>query len=198
MLLAEFASADGDIAAGRLRFSICGACHGMQGQGNKELSAPRIAGLPAWYAARQLQSFASGMRGGPAADKTSRQMAIFALNLSATDISNLTAYLESLPGPATVDGQPISADAQNAGQAAYQQCAACHGPNAEGTEALGAPPLRGLDSWYLKKQLHDFKAGIRGYDAADTYAASMRAIAQTIDTEETADVIADYLHTAGR
>jgi cytochrome c oxidase subunit II len=193
MFVADSLSADTDPAAGRLRFSVCGACHGLQGQGNKELGAPRIAGLPAWYTARQLQSFSNGMRGGPESDKTSRQMTTFALNLSTADIANLSAYLESLPRTENLHEESDDAVAAAAGQAAYQQCATCHGPNAEGVEALGAPPLSGLNAWYFKKQLEDFKSGIRGYSATDTIAASMRAIAQSIDTQETADAIAAYL-----
>ncbi|HLF31440.1 MAG TPA: c-type cytochrome [Xanthomonadales bacterium] len=198
MLVADSVSADANLAAGRLRFSVCGACHGLQGQGNEELGAPRIAGLPAWYTARQLQSFSNGMRGGPESDRTSRQMTNFALNLSAADIANLSAYLESLPRSENLHEASDDADAEEAGHAAYQQCASCHGPNAEGAEALGAPPLRGLNAWYFKKQLNDFRSGIRGYSATDTFAESMRAIAQSIDTKETADAIAAYLHIIER
>jgi cytochrome c oxidase subunit 2 len=198
MLMAGPASGSGDPDAGRLRFSVCGACHGLQGQGNEELGAPRIAGLPSWYTARQLQSFASGSRGGPESDKTSKQMAIFAINLSTADIVNLAAFLESLTRPSTAQAETIDANVQQAGQTAYQQCAVCHGPDAEGAEALGAPPLRGLNAWYFKKQLNDFNTGIRGYDAAEPFAASMRAIAQSIDTKETADAIAAYLHLTER
>ena len=193
LFVTDFASAGADPAAGRLRFSVCGACHGLQGQGNAKLGSPRIAGLPSWYTARQLHSFSNGMRGGPESDRTSRQMATFALNLSDVDIANLAAYLESLSPSENVREEARDAVAEAARLAAYQQCASCHGPDAEGMEALGAPPLRGLNAWYFKKQLNDFKSGIRGYDATDTFAASMRAIAQSIDTEETADAIAAYL-----
>jgi len=193
MALSQSAGANGDPAAGRLRFSVCGACHGLQGQGNVALNAPRIAGFPSWYVARQLRAFATGGRGGPEGDKTSKQMAIFAANLSADDIANLSAYLEALGGREAANDASVSADSRQAGQAAYRQCAACHGPDAGGMEALGAPPLRDLDAWYFKKQLNDFKSGIRGYDTADPIAASMRAIAQSIDTKETADAVAAYL-----
>jgi cytochrome c oxidase subunit 2 len=183
-----------DLTAGRARFSICGACHGLQGQGNRELGAPRIAALPSWYVSRQLQSFASGSRGGPESDRTSQQMAPFARNLSSADIADLSAYVESLPGPASMTADSGNAAPGSTGQAAFQQCAACHGAAAEGSEALGAPPLHGLNAWYLGKQLGDFKSGVRGYDATDTFAATMRMIAQSIDTKETADAIAAYLH----
>ena len=42
-------------------------------------------------------------------------------------------------------------------------CAACHGANGQGNQALGAPPLAGQDAAYLARQLNNFKAGRRGY-----------------------------------
>src|ERR1044072_5289909 len=43
------AVAKGDSAAGQAMFAPCTACHGDQGQGNKELGAPKLAGQAGWY-----------------------------------------------------------------------------------------------------------------------------------------------------
>ncbi|MBV4504191.1 c-type cytochrome [Pseudomonas sp. BW13M1] len=59
-------------------------------------------------------------------------------------------------------------------------CVACHGAQGQGNPALGAPRLAGQQAEYLLTQLRDFKAGRRGYAAADTHGAQMRAIATTI------------------
>jgi cytochrome c oxidase subunit 2 len=192
-LLPAPAALAADLAAGRARFSVCGACHGLQGQGNRELAAPRIASLPAWYVGKQLRSFRAGSRGGPASDRTSQQMAVFARNLGDGEIDDLAAYVASLPGPAASPAATDSPAQADGAAAAFLQCAACHGATAEGSEMLGAPPLRNLNAWYFSKQLNDFKSGVRGYDADDTMAASMSAIARSIDTKETADAIAAYL-----
>jgi cytochrome c553 len=38
----------------------CAACHGVQGQGNAAIGAPRLAGLPAAQIETYLKQFASG------------------------------------------------------------------------------------------------------------------------------------------
>ena len=60
-LFASSARADSDRA--RQTFHLCTACHGAQGQGNPELKAPSIAGLPDWYVKNQLEKFRAGTRG---------------------------------------------------------------------------------------------------------------------------------------
>ena len=60
-----------------------------------------------------------------------------------------------------------------AGQALYATCTACHGANAEGNRDLNAPKLSGQASWYLIRQLQDFKKGLRGVHEKDTFGAQM-------------------------
>ncbi len=48
------------------------------------------------------------------------------------------------------------------GAASYAICDACHGQKGEGIFALNAPKLSGQDTYYLKRQLNNYKAGIRG------------------------------------
>ena len=59
-------------------------------------------------------------------------------------------------------------------------CAACHGTNGEGKQALSAPPLAGQDSAYLARQLSNFKAARRGYAEADQSGQQMRTVAATL------------------
>jgi len=40
----------------------CEGCHGLSGEGNAALAAPRLAGLPAHYLEQELDSFAGGHR----------------------------------------------------------------------------------------------------------------------------------------
>ena len=60
---ATLARADGDPAKGKVSFAVCEACHGKTAEGNQALGAPRIAGQPGWYLARQLGNFKQGLRG---------------------------------------------------------------------------------------------------------------------------------------
>jgi cytochrome c553 len=103
------------------------------------------------------------------------------------DIDAVAKYVAGLPRPqlqATVKGRPIK------GQATFQVCISCHGENAQGNQALNAPPLAGASDWYLVTQLKNFKAGIRGGDPAkDPTGASMRPMATALSPEAMADVV---------
>ena len=55
------------------------------------------------------------------------------------------------------------------GEALYEVCAACHGKDGAGSKELNAPRIAGLPTWYLERQLQNFKAGIRGADPKDIY-----------------------------
>ena len=78
----------GDVAAGKTKAAMCGACHGAAG-----ISAvptyPNLAGQKAAYTAKQLKDFKSGARKDP----TMKGMAGM---LSDEDIVNVAAYYESL------------------------------------------------------------------------------------------------------
>ncbi len=64
----------GDVTRGRGYFEICSACHASDGSGNRELSAPRLAGLPGWYVTAQLNKFKSGVHGGKGDTASAQQM----------------------------------------------------------------------------------------------------------------------------
>jgi cytochrome c oxidase subunit 2 len=167
-------------------FDICQGCHGVNGQGNAELGAPRIAGLDAQYIGRQLANFRDGRRG--TSDDVGAQMRTIAAMLDDTTIGRLSAYIGSMPETAvshTIDGD------RRAGQAAYATCAACHGSHAEGNAVLGGPRLAGMSDWYLTRQFAAFASGQRGTAAGDEHGATMRAIAATVKGERAVrDVIA--------
>ena len=71
-------------------------------------------------------------------------------------------------------------------------CAACHGAAGEGNQALGAPPLAGQDAAYLARQLHNFKAGRRGYAEQDQAGQQMRAFASGLGEESIASLSAYF------
>ena len=78
-----------------------------------------------------------------------------------------------------------------AGQAQYAVCSACHGAQGEGNEMLNAPRLAGQGGWYLRRQLENFKHGIRGSDARDSFGAQMAPMAAVLaDDAAMANVVA--------
>ena len=66
------------------------------------------------------------------------------------------------------------------GKAAYAVCLACHGADGMGNKDLNSPKIAGLSSWYLERQLKNFKAGIRGADPKGKYGMQMRPMALTL------------------
>jgi len=48
------------------------------------------------------------------------------------------------------------------GEAKYKVCVACHGADGAGRKVTNAPRIAGQQSWYLTRQLNNFKNGIRG------------------------------------
>ncbi len=183
----------GDPIIGKNSFVLCASCHGQQGEGIMAMNAPSLAGLPPWYIERQLRYYKEGIRGTHEKDQFGQQMAPMA-NMLADDaaIRNVTAYLETLqPSPAqsTLAGDPIK------GAFHYNTCGACHGAQAQGNYALQAPRLAGQQDWYLKRQLENFRTGIRGTHKQDTYGHQMVLMARSLHNEQSIDDLLAYLNT---
>jgi cytochrome c oxidase subunit 2 len=85
------------------------------------------------------------------------------------------------------------------GQQLYAACAACHGQRAEGNAALGAPALAGQSTTYVQRQLRNFRAGMRGVHAKDSYGAQMRAASQaTLRDDAAITAVATYVASLPR
>lgn len=171
-------------------FEYCTVCHGANGNGNPAIRAPRIAGLEPWYLKNQLNAFKAGWRGAHPDDVAGNDMRPVAEALSPAEIDEAIAYVGTLaakPPPATVSGDIAH------GKALYIACAACHGERAEGKPALHAPALTDRTDWYLVKQLHDYRAGLRGSNKADTNGQQMRAVAAILADDYAIDDVVSYI-----
>jgi len=91
----------------------------------------------------------------------------------------------------------MAADAER-GKTLYATCGACHGPNAEGMEALNAPRLAGQEPWYLVRQMQNFKNGIRGNNPRDTYGMQMAPMAQLLTDDAAMEDVAAYIESLGK
>ncbi|CAA0116514.1 Alternative cytochrome c oxidase subunit 2 [Halioglobus japonicus] len=183
----------GDPIAGQASYATCAACHGQQAEGNLAMNAPSLAILPDWYIARQIEHFKHGIRGANEADEYGRQMAPMANMLpDAAAIRNVNAYiatLEPVAATATLHGDP------QRGASFYTTCGACHGARAQGNSALQAPRLAGQDDWYLKRQLQNFRLGVRGAHDGDTYGHQMVLMARSLQNEQSINDLLAYLNT---
>lgn len=83
------------------------------------------------------------------------------------------------------------------GAEVYETCAICHGPNAGGGEDFEAPKLAGQYDWYLKTQLRNFRAGIRGTHDDDDNGQIMRPMAEELSDEDIDNVVAYILTLDG-
>lgn len=94
--------------------------------------------------------------------------------------------------PTFAETQSLAAPNLAAGQAQYAACAACHGQNGEGNQALNAPKLAGQQAWYIERQLNHFKVGARGGEG-DTNGAQMIAFANMLTTDDAVRNVAAYI-----
>jgi len=62
-----------------------------------------------------------------------------------------------------------------------------------GNKDLNSPKIAGLSSWYLERQLKNFKAGIRGADPKDKYGMQMRPMALTLPDDQAIADMAAYV-----
>ena len=79
------------------------------------------------------------------------------------------------------------------GKAAYAVCTACHGANGAGNKTLNAPSIAGQESWYVERQLKNFKAGIRGANSKDTFGMQMRPMALTLSDDQAIADMSAYI-----
>ena len=186
-------AAEGDVGvAAAMDDRYCTTCHGVEGIGNIAIEAPRLAGMEAWYLKRQLENFRAGIRGTHEEDVQGIAMRPMAAKLSDESIADIVDWVgdwEYVPAEATVEGNVRQ------GRTAFQACAACHGANAQGNEALGAPALAGQNDWYLLTQLRNFRAGFRGSHQEDTFGSQMVTMSKTLRDDQAIINVVSYINT---
>lgn len=185
-----------DPEAGKALYATCTTCHGADGRGNKDMGAPKIAGLSPWYLKRQLRNFKNGLRGAHPDDQYGQQMRPFAQMLAdRTARADVAAYIQTFPDPLlaeTVYGVP------DRGAKSYRTCAACHGAKGQGSQAHNAPRLAGMSDWYLLKQIENFKQGVRGGHPDDIYGSQMAEMAKALNDEQAVRNVVAYISTLPR
>lgn len=91
--------------------------------------------------------------------------------------------------PEVIEKAAIAGDATK-GKALFATCTACHGQQAEGIQAMGAPALANQETYYLKQQLQNFRTNKRGTHAEDAFGAQMIPFAKMLDSDGINDVLA--------
>jgi len=183
----------GDPDKGQALYAVCSACHGQKGEGNLAMNAPSLGGMNDWYLTRQIQYYKKGIRGSHKEDPLGQQMAAMANTLvDETAVNDVAAYIGTLrntPHKNTIEGDP------ERGYSYYVTCGTCHGKKGEGNQGLSAPKLAGQHDWYLKRQLQNFKQGIRGKHKDDLYGVQMLLMAKVLQDEQAVDDLVAYINT---
>ena len=169
--------------AQKVATTVCGTCHGPQGN-NTQPKFPRLAGQNPTYLANQLKAFRSQARGDPDAISYMWGMAA---ELDDETIAALAAYYAAQKAGESPAGD---AAAILRGREIYQHgipaegvpaCSSCHGADAHGTQDF--PRLAGQHAQYVLKQLGSFQSNMRKV-------AIMHGVAQNLRLPEMESVAA--------
>jgi cytochrome c oxidase subunit 2 len=93
------------------------------------------------------------------------------------------------------DTQEVAQGDISMGETLYAVCATCHGAKGEGNEALNSPRLAGQHSWYLRRQIQNFKLGIRGAHKDDEYGQQMAPMAAILVNEKAINDVSHFIST---
>jgi cytochrome c553 len=171
--------------AERVAITVCGTCHGPDGNSTNP-KYPRLAGQNPNYLATQLKAFRSQTRGDPDAIGYMWGMAA---ELDDATIQALAAYYAgqkaepsaSAASPTITRGREIYA--QGVAAQGVPACSSCHGPDAHGLQDF--PRLAGQHAQYVLKQLGSFQSNMRNV-------AIMHGVAQNLNLGDM-DAVAAFL-----
>jgi cytochrome c553 len=144
----------------------CGTCHALSGAANSSDATPKLAGVPAYYLAKQLRDFASGVRADDVMSPIARAM-------KPEDNADVSEYYSGVRGtpttpPATEpDLLALGTRLATVGDEnkMVQACESCHGLEGRG-EGPAIPPLAGQYASYIALQMRMWQEGQRKNDAS--------------------------------
>lgn len=167
----------------------CAVCHGAAAEGKEAMSAPALAGQTAWYIETQLQNFKTGVRAYDPADANGQIMrAALTEQIGDPEIASLASYLESLPPQFPQDA--VEGNLRR-GSGNFAVCGGCHGSKGQGNINLQAPRLTILSDRYIKAQLENYRAGLRGAKLEDVAGQQMQPMAEIfVDDSSVNDLLA--------
>ena len=160
----------------------CSACHGKEGEGNRELMAPPLVNSSSWYLREQLKKFQNDWRGAQAGDVHGQQMKAVVSELSEEKIEMIIAEVEAFPF--VMPERTMEGDSELGAELYRELCAECHRYNGHGEITFKSAPLIGLPDWYIAAQIEKFLKGDRGYHPDDLYSQKMAKMARRPKGEE--------------
>jgi cytochrome c553 len=170
----------------------CASCHGASGAGNPSLGAPNLTLFSNAYLERQLRGFQEGWR--DTTDPYTQTMSAAVGALDAGVVAKALLAIDQLPDLRKISvAKPAAGNADRGADLYTAYCSACHGTNAGGNDALGAPTLLGLDARYLARQYRHFSEGRRGFHADDRYGKQMNRLSRSLKDPSLIDDVSAYV-----
>jgi cytochrome c553 len=170
----------------------CAQCHAFNGVSDGSGAFPRIAGQSAYYLAKQLRDFTSGIR-------VNAIMTPIAGALTADDIADVASYYAGIEAPFLPLQRPDSAlitqgeKLAKVGSAAnrIQACDNCHGISGAG-EPPAIPYLAGQYASYIVLEWRMWRRGFR-----KSSPGAMACLAENLNDQEIASAAAFYEQVRG-
>jgi cytochrome c553 len=170
----------------------CASCHGASGAGNPSVGAPNLTLFSNAYLERQLRGFQEGWR--DTTDPYTHAMSAAVGALDAGLVAEALLAIDQLPDLRKISvAKPAAGNADRGTDLYTAYCGACHGTNAGGNDALGAPTLLGLDAHYLARQYRHFSEGRRGFHADDRYGKQMNRLSRSLKDPSLIDDVSAYV-----
>ena len=169
----------------------CASCHGASGAGNVPLGAPNLTLFSNAYLEGQLRGFQEGWR--DTTDPYTQTMSAAVGALDAGVVAEALLAIDQLPDSREISLAKPAGDTDRGADLYTAYCGACHGTNAGGNDALGAPTLLGLDARYLARQYRHFSEGRRGFHADDRYGKQMNRLSRSLKDPSLIDDVSAYV-----
>lgn len=174
-----------NIENGKRVYEVCASCHLPDGWGNRDGVYPQLAGQHATVLMKQLLDIREGRRDNPVMFPFVQQRSIGGYQ----ELADVVAYISTLPmTPFQGQGKwgSASPEYKQGKQLFEQNCAACHGQQAEGNSDARYPRLQGQHYAYLLLQARKISKGLRKANPG------MMEVLQRID-EQKIQLILNYV-----
>lgn len=150
-----------DLRNGKRIYEICASCHLPEGWGSNDGAYPQIAGQHRQVLFQQLLHIRTGERDNPAMYPFVQERTMGKGYQPLVDVVSYIARLPMHPRHQKGPWGTLSSEYKE-GERLYQQnCAQCHGKQAEGDDASATPMLRGQHYPYLLRQVGLIRSGLR-------------------------------------
>ena len=106
---------------------------------------------------------------------------------------NLLAATACLAVAGFASAAAADAADERRGEAIFDLCSQCHGPDGGGNPVALAPSIAGLDRWYVQRQLEKFRSGIRGAHPDDIAGLRMHPMALQLVKDGDLEAVAAYV-----